>query len=153
MSHRVEKLRTLVRLRRRNVDRRACAAAEGARAAEAAEIACRRVEAMVNEARRKQERALSERLRAPADPMIALFVRTSEATLSEARQQLRKAEIAMADAIDRAAALRQQWLRAQARLDALTGLLDRALLDSRRATERRRMDALAEGRRGAPAFA
>lgn len=152
MSPRLAKLRMLVSLRRRDVDRRARATAERTRLLDMAEAARGQAVALVDATAGDHARALAERLRSPADPVVGLFCQCCGDKLREARQALVNTERAVAAAVEAVTEARRQWLRAQARLDALAVMLARATSEHRRAAERRRLDAVIEDRR-APVFA
>lgn len=152
MSPRIVKLRMLVRLRRRDVDRRARATAVCARALDTAEAALARAKVRVEAALAKRTRALEERLRVPADPVVGWFCGGCEEALNEARDTVAQSDRLVAEAAEALAEARRQWLRAQARLDAMATMLKRAISELRRSGERRRLDAVIEDRR-APVFA
>ena len=152
MSPRVVKLRMLVRLRRGDVDRRARATAVCAKALDAAEAALAAARNRVTAAETKKARALEERLRVPSDPVVGWYCDGCEEQLADARGSLAYADRAVAAAAEELVAARKQWLRAQARCDAMAAMLTRAITDHRRAGERRRLDAIIDDRR-TPVFA
>lgn len=152
MSPRIAKLSMLVRLRRRDVDRRARETAQCARNVELAQNALDRATAKVAAAIDKQARALEERLRVPADPVVGWFCGGCHEALEEARASEFQANRAVVGAEQELKEARRLWLRAQARLDAMAAMVARAVSEHRRAGERRRMDAVIDDRR-APVFA
>ncbi|SDA36262.1 hypothetical protein [Sphingomonas sp. NFR15] len=140
MRDQIDKLGVLLRLRRREVDRRAREAAIAAAAVQAAEAARAEAERFAVAARVKRDRALTERLAAPADAHIAAFCLSCEQRVHEAIEALRRAERAIAGAVERATAIRQHLRRAEARLEALATQLHQAVARQRQAGERRAAD-------------
>lgn len=140
MIDRIDKIRTLTRLRRRDVERCASKVADAARAAAEAEGVRERADAALARATRRHDEALAKRLRAPCDTLVGIFCRGTEAALDEARARLAAAEDTLHQAREESSEQRRRLLRAQARSDALEAFLSRALARHRRAADRRLTD-------------
>jgi len=145
MRDRIEKLRTLVLLRHRDVERRTRDVAEAAQALTAAEAAMRAAEHACDAARLRLDRALHERVRDPADGQAHLFCQCCETGVGEADAALESSEEDVARAGALAAEARRALMRAQVRYDALSVALRRAQLGHRQARERRAQDDLPAG--------
>jgi chromosome segregation ATPase len=153
MTDRIDKLRTLLRLRQRDIDRRTGEVAEAARAVAAAEAGCKQAEARLAQALRHHEEALAGRIEAPCDPLVGLFCERTETALVRARERLAIVEKSLHQALEDVSEKRRQLLRAQARNGALETFLSRALRGHRRAIDRRLADDRASDFRPAMAFA
>lgn len=140
MSGQIDKLKTLLRLRRRDVDRRAREAALAAAAVAAAEAARNEAQSAAAAAWAQRERAFADRLGAPADAHVAEYCGSCEQRVREATDAIGHAERAITEATDRAAAIRQHLRRAELRLEALSARLREVVVKHRRSVERRLAD-------------
>lgn len=140
MIDRIDKIRTLTRLRQRDVERCARKVIDAARAAAAADEERECADAALAQAMRRNDEALAKRLQAPCDTLIGEFCQGTEAALEEARTRLAAAEDASQQAHQEASEQRRRLLRAQGRSDALEAFLSRALARHRRVADRRLAD-------------
>jgi len=127
MTDSIDRLRTILRLRKRDLDRceqAAAAARKGVAAAEEREgeaaRACTRAAAAC-------EQALAQRLRQPADAMVQLHCRVVAARADSMRRLRDQARDALQEARGAADGMRREWLRAQARHDVISSELERAI--------------------------
>lgn len=153
MTDHIDKLRTLLRLRQRDVHRRTGEVTEAARAVVAAETECELAEARLAQAAQQHKDALTGRIEAPCDPLVGLFCERTETALARARERLATAEKSLHQALQDVSERRRQLLRAQARSGALETFLSRALRRHRRAADRRLTDDRASDFRPAIALA
>ncbi|MGF7146933.1 hypothetical protein FHS96_000542 [Sphingomonas zeicaulis] len=142
-SCRIEKLQAL---RVRDLDRAARAAAEAVAAAERASAARLRAEQGRIAANAALDGAIEDRARRPADELVRMFVTACEQRLGDAHRLLATASQALGEALERVAATRRLWMRAQARLDALETLVRKIRSGERRARDRRASDEANERR-------
>ncbi|AHE54856.1 hypothetical protein [Sphingomonas sanxanigenens] len=149
-SCRIEKLQAL---RVRDLDRAARAAAEAVAAAERASAARAKAECARVEARSALDGAIEDRARRPADELVRMFVTTCEQRLGDTQRLLATANQALGEALERVAATRRLWMRAQARLDALDTLVRKIRSGERRARDRRASDEANERRASAGGLA
>ena len=140
MIDHVERLRTLARLRRRDVERRTHELADAARALAAAEAERGRARSAVDREALRNEEALSRRLAAPGDELTAVFCRTTEAALAEASARLAAAQRTLEEAQAETAERRRRLLHAQARCQSLETILAKAAARQRRLADRRLVD-------------
>lgn len=150
MIDRLDRLHVLLRLRRRDVDRRGREVARASAALDAAALTCDAAGTACDTARATHRRSEAQRLSAPADAFIAVFCRAAEAQVGEAEERRDQAEIALAETRRQADSARRRWLRAQARLDALDEVYRKAVAARERARESRACDEAVEQAR--PAF-
>jgi hypothetical protein len=137
MTDQIDRLKTILRLRRRDVDRyerEVAAARETMAAAEAqasdAAHACSRALSTCDQ-------ALAQQARQPCDPLVQLHCRASAAKAEAARQLRAQARATLDEARALAESLKREWLRAQARHDAILGELERAIREWKRQLSRR----------------
>lgn len=134
MSETIDQLRTILRLRKRDLDRCEAAALSAAEAEE-------------GQAARAHERALyactrarADQTRQPCDPLVQLHCQATQDRADAAQQARIAASAAMGEARAFAERLKQEWLRAQARHDAIMQELDTALRQAKRQAARRAED-------------
>lgn len=152
MKDRIEKLKSLLRLRHREVERRTLDATAAARQLAEAEAGCARAENARSEALADHETALARRLDAPGDLLIGVYCRATEIALEEAQAALAAARTILAEASARAAEIRRLLLRAHARFDSLDALLRRTVARHRTTIDLRMMDDHGPGARPAHAL-
>lgn len=140
MSETIDQLRTILRLRKRDLDRceKAVIDARGALSA---------AEAEEGQAARAHERALYactqarvDQTRQPCDPLVQLHCQTTQDRADAAQQARIAASAALDEARVFAERMKQEWLRAQARNDAIMQELDMALRQAKRQAARRAED-------------
>ena len=149
MSDSIDRIRTLARLRHRDVGRCVRKVADAARAAAEAEAKREQADAALTWATRRHNEALARRLQEPCDTLVGIFCQGTEAALDEACTRLAAANDALRQAREEASEQRRRLLRAQARSDALEAFLSRALARHRRAADRRLADDRANDHRPA----
>ncbi len=140
MSETIDQLRTILRLRKRDLDRCETAVMEARGALTLAETEERR-------AARAHERALYactqarvDQTRQPCDPLVQLHCQATQDRADAAQQARIAASAAMGEARAFAERMKQEWLRAQGRHDAIMQELDGALRLSKRQAARRAED-------------
>lgn len=140
MSEKIDQLRTIERLRRRDIDRCETAVVDAREATSAAERA-------EGQAARAHERALFactqarvDQTRQPCDPLVQLHCQATQDRADSAQQARIAASAALGEARAFAERMKQEWLRAQARHDAIMQELDAALRQSKRQAARRAED-------------
>jgi len=137
MNEDIASLKTILRLRERDLERceRAAAAArkevmEAERCESAAASACNRATAAC-------EQAMATQLRTPGDPLVQLHCKAVAARVDSARACLGQARTALQEACALADNVRHEWLRARARRDAIASQLERAVQQWRRHLNRK----------------
>jgi hypothetical protein len=140
MTEQIDQLNIILRLRKRDLD--CCErAVAGARKDVAA------AEAQEGEAAAAHARALSrcalalvEQAQTPCDPLVQLHCRAAKERADRAQQLRASASAALADARTMFDRLKREWLRAQARHDAILKELESAVRQWRRQVSRRADD-------------
>lgn len=133
----IDGLKTILRLRRRDLDRcerevaQARAQVAAAQAQEdAAAHACSRALSTC-------EQAVAQQAKQPCDPLVRLHAHATQARAEAARQLRAQARATLEEARQLADRLKREWLRAQARHDAILGELERAVRQWKRQIGRR----------------
>ncbi|WP_311267657.1 hypothetical protein [Sphingobium sp. WCS2017Hpa-17] len=136
----IDGLKTILRLRRRDLDRcerevaQARAQVAAAQAQEdAATHACSRALSTC-------EQAVAQQAKQPCDPLVRLHAHATQARAEAARQLRAQARATLEEARQLADQLKREWLRAQARHDAILGELERAMRQWKRQIARRAED-------------
>lgn len=133
----IDGLKTILRLRRRDLDR--CER-------EVAQARAQLVEAEVQESEAARacshafstcEQAVAQQAKQPCDPLVRLHAHATQAKAEAARQLRAQARAALEEARVLADRLKREWLRAQARHDAILGELERAVRQWKRQIGRR----------------
>ncbi|WP_336970736.1 hypothetical protein [Sphingobium aromaticiconvertens] len=137
MTDHITALRQIVRLRERDV--RYCE-----RQARNALLAVAQAETRAGEARQMCQQAISlyeaaqtERVQAPCDPHVQLHCNATATQVDQACQMRAQACDLLVKAQGFAEQVRREWLRAQARYDALRAELEKAIHNLQRRRERR----------------
>ncbi|PCD03213.1 hypothetical protein COC42_01985 [Sphingomonas spermidinifaciens] len=133
-------LAQLAGLRDREVERAARAAREAAAAVDAAAAELSTVELLLETAAMARHAAAARRLLHPADECVALYLQRCEQGVAEAERALEAARQSLEAAETASVQARRDWMRAEARRDAMRGLVEEAHRDSRRAAENRIAD-------------
>ena len=140
MSDQIDQLKTIVRLRKRDLERCAHDVAAARQAIVAAQVQEEQAARACADALASRAAAMMERLRQPCDPLVQLHCQAVSAR-AEASQLLRtQAGAALAEARALADRLKREWLRAQARHDAMLQELERAVQSWQRQVGRRAED-------------
>lgn len=135
-------LATLVSLRDREVDRAARAARGAAEAAEAAAAEVHAARIALDAALSVRETAAARRLLRPGEECVALYLKRCDLAVAAADRALDDARRTFASADHAAELARRDWLRAEARRDAMRGLAGEERRDAERTAERRADDDL-----------
>ncbi len=137
MTDQIDRLKTILRLRRRDVDRTEREVAEARRMMAAAQAEARDAAYACSRALTTCDQALAQQARQPCDPLVQLHCRASVTKAEAARQLRAQARAALDEAQALAESLKREWLRAQARHDAILGELERAVREWKRQLSRR----------------
>lgn len=140
MSDTIDRLKTILRLRRRDLDRYEREVAEARRQMVAAEVEASEAAHACTRALTACDRAMAQQARQPCDPLVQLHCRASAAKAEAARQLRMQARAALDDARMLVEGVKREWVRAQARHDAIVGELDRAMRAWKRQMSRRADD-------------
>lgn len=140
MTDRIDRLKTIMRLRRRDLDRSEREVAAARRTMVAAEAQASEASRACSRALSACDQAIAQQARHPCDPLVQLHCRASAAKADAAREWRAQARAALDEARALAETLKREWLRAQARHDAMMGELDRAVRDWKRQLSRRADD-------------
>ncbi|ETI63849.1 hypothetical protein C100_10500 [Sphingobium sp. C100] len=137
MSDQIDRLRTIMKLRKRDLERcqrEVAAARQEVAAAQVQEEQAARACAM---ALSKRAAALMEQVRQPCDPLVQLHCQAVSARADASQQVRAQAGAVLAEARVMADRLKREWLRAQARHDAIFKELERAIQQWQRQVSRR----------------
>ena len=140
MTDTIDRLKTIVRLRRRDLDRYERDMAAAHRQMASAEEEAQEAAHACTRALTACDSAMAQQARQPCDPLVQLHCLASAARAEAARQLRAQARSALDDARTLAEGLKREWARAQARHDAIVGELDRAVRAWKRQMSRRADD-------------
>lgn len=147
----IDGLKTILRLRRRDLDR--CEREVAQARAQLVEAEAQESEAVraCSHALSTCERAVAQQAKQPCDPLVRLHAHATQAKAEAARQLRAQARATLEDARQLADRLKREWLRAQARHDAILGELERAIRQWKRQIGRRAEDDIPPAPRVVPA--
>lgn len=137
MTDKIDQLKTIVRLRRRDLDRYEREVATARQQMAVAEAEASAAAQACTRALATSEKAMAQQARQPCDPLVQLHCRASAARAEAARQLRAQARAALDEAHKLADRLKREWMRAQVRHDAIVGELDRAIREWKRQLSRR----------------
>lgn len=136
----IDALKTILRLRRRDLDRCERDVAQARAQLAAAEVQEGEADRACCRADISCEQAVAQQAKQPCDPLVRLHAHATQAKAEAARQLRAQARATLEEARQIADRLKREWLRAQARHDAIRGELDRAVRQWKRQTSRRAED-------------
>lgn len=137
MTDKIDRLKTILRLRRRDLDRYERGVAVARKQMAVAEAAARAAAQDCTRALTLCASALAQQALQPCDPLVQLHCRASAAKADAARQLRTQAGTALDEAHMLANRLKHEWMQAQVRHDAIVRELDCAVREWKRQLSRR----------------
>lgn len=136
----IDALKTILRLRRRDLERCEREVAQARAQLVAAEVEEGEAARACSRADSSCAQAVEQQAKQPCDPLVRLHAHATQAKAETARQLRAQARATLEEARQIAERLKHEWLRAQARHDAIRGELDRAVRQWKRQIARRAED-------------
>lgn len=137
MSEKIDQLRTVLRLRKRDLDSCERAVADARQAVAVAEADEMKAARAHEKALYSCTQARVDQARQPCDPLVQLHCRATQERADMAQQLRGAASMALAEARSVADRVKREWLRAQARHDAIGQELETLVRQWKRQVARR----------------
>lgn len=133
----IDGLTVILRLRRRDLDRCERDVAQARAQLAAAQVQADAATHACSRALSTCEQAVAQQAKQPCDPLVRLHAHATQAKAEAARQLRAQARATLEEARQLADRLKREWLRAQARHDAILGELEHAVRRWKRKMGRR----------------